>query len=327
MSRNIHLTIATDDYDHVRDFRLGEVEAAGIDTTWLVMGFHEIFARFIANREWDVSEMSFAKFAAEVTRPDADIIGLPVFLRREFRSAIFYVNRRKGITELADLRGKCVGLPEWAQTATVYTRGHLQHDVGIALREIEWVQAGTNEVGRTEKVAMALPDGIRITRVADKTLNDMLVAGEIDCIMGATPPSAFGHDPDVVRLFADPRAADERYYAKLKVYPIMHVVAMRRALLEPHPWIARNLFNAFNEAKRRSQTRLRQARTLPLPWLADHAALMDRTFGGDFFPYGIEENRTTLELFLRYAHEQGIAHRAVRPEDVFPAGISVSARV
>jgi 4,5-dihydroxyphthalate decarboxylase len=327
MSGNIHLTIATDDYDHVRDFRLGEVKAAGIDVTWLVLGFHEIFARFIANREWDVTEMSFAKFVAEVTRPDADIIGLPVYLRREFRFAIFYVNRGKGIRTLADLRGKRIGLPEWAQTATVYTRGYLHHDAGVPLTEVEWVQAGTNEIGRDEKVAMDLPKGLQLTRIADKTLSDMLAAGEIDGIMGATPPAAFGRHPDVMRLFPEPREMDERYYMTKRVYPIMHVIAMRRQVLHDNPWIARNLYNAFDEAKRRSQTRLVQARTYPLPWLADHSAAMMEMFGGDFFPYGIEENRPALELFLRYAHEQGIAHRAVQPEDIFPPGIMVSARV
>ena len=120
---NVHLTIATMDYDHVRDFREGRVAASGIDATWLDLGLHEMFARFLANREWDVSELSFAKFIAEATRPDSDIIGLPVFLRREFRFGIIYVNRARGIRAPADLRGKRIGVPEWAQTATVYTRG------------------------------------------------------------------------------------------------------------------------------------------------------------------------------------------------------------
>src|ERR1035437_5821830 len=226
MSGNIRLRIATADYDHVREFRLGPVRAEGIDTTWLVMDFHEIFARFLANREWEVSELSFAKFVAEATRPDADIIGLPVFVRRAFRFGFIFVNRTKVITRPEDLRGRNIGLPEWAQTATVYMRGWLAEDVGIPLEEIDWYQAGTDEIGRGELVEMNLPKGIRLTRVADKTLSEMLSSGELDCVFAATPPKAFGRHPDVVRLFPDTRAMDEAFLAKHRAYPIMHVIAL-----------------------------------------------------------------------------------------------------
>ncbi len=327
MTEKRRLTIATADYDHVRDFRLGAVRAEGIDVTWLVMDFHEIFARFIANREWDVTELSFAKFVAEATRPDADIIGLPVFIRRAFRFGFIFVNRTKGIKGPEDLRGKRIGIPEWAQTATVYMRGWLQDDVGIPLTEIDWYQAGTDEVGRSELVEMGLPPGVRFTRVADKTLSEMLISGELDCVIAATPPKAFGRHPDVVRLFPDIRAMDESYYAATRIYPIMHIIAMRKAILRDDPWIARNLYDAFDEAKRRTMDRIRRGLDYPMPWLNHHAALVERTFGHDFFPYGIEENRPTLELFLRYAHEQGIAHRQVQPEDLFPEGIMVTGRI
>lgn len=327
MTGNRSLTIATADYDHVREFRSGSVRAEGIDVTWLVMDFHEIFARFIANREWDVTELSLAKFVAEATRPDADIIGLPVFVRRAFRFGFIFVNRSKGIKKPEDLRGKRIGIPEWAQTATVYMRGWLQDDVGIPLTDIDWYQAGTDAVGRSELVEMALPAGIRLTRVVDRTLSEMLASGELDCVFAATPPKAFGRHADVVRLFPDTRDMDENYFAAKRVYPIMHIIAMRKAILHRDPWIARNLYIAFDEAKQRTLNRIRRGLDYPVPWLAEHAAALERTFGSDFFPYGIEENRPTLELFLRYAHEQGIAHRRVQPEDLFPAGIMVAARI
>lgn len=327
MTEHRSLTIATADYDHVREFRLGSVRAEGINVTWLIMDFHEIFARFIANREWDVTELSLAKFVAEATRPDADIIGLPVFVRRAFRFKFIFVNRTKGIKEPKDLRGKRIGIPEWAQTATVYVRGWLQDDVGIPLTDIDWYQAGTDAVGRSELVEMGLPAGIRLTRVVDRTLSDMLASGELDCVIAATPPTSFGRHADVVRLFPDAREMDERYFAAKGVYPIMHIIAMRKAILEKDPWIARNLYIAFDEAKQRTLNRIRRGLDYPVPWLAEHAALLERKFGSDFFPYGIEENRTTLELFLRYAHEQGIAHKLVKPEDLFPPGIMVAALI
>ena len=327
MSGNIRLRIATADYDHVREFRLGPVRAEGIDATWLVMDFHEIFARFLANREWEVSELSFAKFVAEATRPDADIIGLPVFVRRAFRFGFIFVNRGKGITRPEDLRGKKIGLPEWAQTATVYMRGWLSEDVGIPLEEVDWYQAGTNEIGRGELVEMNLPKSIRLTRVPDKTLSDMLSSGELDCVFAATPPKAFGRHPDVVRLFPDTRAIDEAFFAKHSAHPIMHVIAMRKDILSEDPWIARNLFLAFEEAKNRCLTRIRAGLDYPVPWLAEHAAMVAGKFGGDFFPYGIEANRQTLTLFLRYAYEQGVAHKLAVPEDLFPKGIMVAAKI
>jgi 4,5-dihydroxyphthalate decarboxylase len=323
---NVHVTIATWDYDHVRDLRIGEVRPTGIDVTWLDLNMHEIFARFLANREWDVSELSFAKYIAEATGPNPDLIALPVFLRREFRYGIVYVNRNR-IRAPQDLRGKRIGLPEWAQTATVYVRGALQHEFGVPFTEIEWVQAGVNEKGRIEKVEMQLPKGVRLTPEPDKSLNDMLTAGEIDGAMCATAPRCLGQNPDIVRLFPDHHAKADAFYAKTRIYPIMHVVVMRKAILQDNPWIARNLYDAFDQARRRSLARLRRPGYIALPGHGEQADAAAKAFGGDYFPYGIEENRAALELFLRYAHEQGVARRLMRPEEIFPPGIMVSASV
>src|SRR3974390_2187189 len=169
----VKLTIATTDYDHFRDFRLGLVRAEGIDATWLTLGHHEIFSRFTFNREWDVSELSFAKFSAQVTRQDSDVIGLPVYASRLFRFASFYVNKNKGIKSAKDLKGKRIGVPEWAHTAAVWMRGWLMHEGGVGLDEIEGIKAGTNEAGRVEKVELSLPKGVKVTSMPDKTLSGM----------------------------------------------------------------------------------------------------------------------------------------------------------
>ncbi len=326
----IKLTIATTDYDHFRDFRTGAVQAEGIEPIWLTLGHHEIFSRFTFNREWDVSELSFAKFSAQVTRDNADIIGLPVFASRLFRFGSFYVNRRSGIKTAADLKGKTVGSPEWAHTAAVYMRGWLHNEAGVKLSDVHWIQAGANEAGRIEKVELNLPAGVKLTRVADKSLSDMIESGEIDCALIARPPNCFlrGH-PDVVRLFPDFLELEERHFARSKVFPIMHVIAMKRDVLAAYPWVARNLYNAFNESKRRSLERLLDPAVsrYPLPWLPTYAGRMRGLFGGDPFPFGIEENRPTLETFLQYTYEQGIAHRRVTPEAIFPPGIMASVKV
>jgi len=326
----VKLTVATTDYDHFRDLRLGLVRAEGIETTWLTLGHHEIFSRFTFNREWHVSELSFAKFTAQVTREDSDLVGLPVYASRLFRFASFYVNRKKGIKTVADLRGKRIGVPEWAHTAAVYMRGWLMHEGGVPLDAIEWVQAGTNEAGRIEKVELSLPAGVTLRRESEKTLSGMIASGELDCVIIARPPDCFrqGH-PDVVRLFPDFEEIEHRYYRDTHVYPIMHIIALRKAILADNPWIARNLLNAFEESKRRSLERILDPAVsrYPVPWLANYARRTSEMFGGDPFPYGIEPNRPTLELFLRYCHEQGIAHRLARPEEIFPAGIMASVKV
>jgi 4,5-dihydroxyphthalate decarboxylase len=326
----ISLSIATTDYDHFRDFRLGQVTAEGIEPVWSMLGHHEIFARFTFNREWDVAELSFAKFMAQVTRKDADIIALPVICSRLFRFSSFYVNKRSKIKTAKDLKGKKVGSPEWAHTAAVYMRGWLNDEHGVKLSDIHWVQAGANEAGRIEKVDINLPKGVTLTRVNDKSLSEMLASGEIDCALIARPPDCFraGHK-DVARLFPDFWDMEAPYFARTGVWPIMHIIAVQKRVLAAHPWAGRNLYNAFLESKRRSVERLLDPAVsrYPLPSLSTYGRKMAEAFGGDPFPFGIEENRATLEQFLRYTFEQGISQRRVKPEEIFPQGIMTAVRI
>jgi len=252
----VPLTIATSDYDHFRDFRLGTVQAEGIDPTWLCMDIHEVFARFTANREWEVSEISLAKYVALTAQGDESYWALPVFPSRMFRHSSIYVRSDGPISSIGDLVGRRVGLPEWAQTAAVYSRGFLQHQYSIDLASIEWVQAGVNQPGRIEKVEIELPKGVKLTRRPDTSLNEMLLSGEIDAALAARPPDAFVNgDSRVRRLFQNYREVEEQYYRSTGIFPIMHTVAVRRDVLQNHPWVPRNLFKAFEEAKRRSVAR------------------------------------------------------------------------
>ncbi len=319
------LSIATTDYDHFRDFRLGEVRAEGIDHNWLNLGHHECFARFTANREFDLAELSFAKFTTQVTREDSDIIGLPVVCSRLFRFSSFYVNRNSGIRTVEDLKGKKVGSPEWAHSAAVYMRGWMHNEMGVKLTDIHWVQAGANAPGREEKVELNLPEGVELTRIRDRSLSELLAAGEIDCAIIARPPTCFleGH-PDIVRLFPDYLEMEEDYYSRTGVWPVMHIIAMQKRILDEHPWAARNLYNAFQESKRRSLERLFDPAVsrYPLAWLPTYARRMRDIFGDDPFPYGIEENRATWEQMALYTHQQGIAHRRFKPEEIFPQSVT-----
>lgn len=325
----IQVTIATGDYEHFRDFRFGQVQAEGIDPVWMELDLHEIFTRFISWREWHVSEMSFAKYTAQVSEPDSDIIALPVFASRVFRLSSIYVNPASGIKAPSDLKGKRIGVPEWAQTAAVYTRGWLEHDAGVPLTSIDWVQAGTEQADRPEKVSLNLPKGLNLTPVADKTLSEMIVSGELDAIFTASVPTPFQRkNPNIVRLFPDYRKEEEAYFKRTGIWPIMHVIAMRRDILAQYPWLARNLYLAFDESKNRAIRRLfaSSVSRYPMPWLRDHVDHLAELFDGDFYPYGIDSNRKTLEAFLQWSFEQGIAKRHMKPEEIFPEGIHPSVK-
>jgi 4,5-dihydroxyphthalate decarboxylase len=326
----LHLTMATADYDHVRDLVHGVVRPDGIVLTPLVMQVEEIFHRFIKNLEWDVSEISFAKYTTLTAQGAAAMVAIPVFPSRVFRHSSIYVRADRGIAVPKDLENRTIGIPEWAQTAGIYARGMLAEFYGVDLGKIRWVQAGVNQPGRAEKVEFKLPAGIRYESRGDKSLTELLTTGEIDAVMSARMPDAFAERPDeIVRLFANYRDEEMRYFRETRVFPIMHAIAIRRAVFERHPWVAMNLFKAFEEAKNRSAARVADITVarVPLPWSSSLAGEFAATFGSDLFPYGIEANRPTLEAFCRFAHQQGITQRQMTPDELFPREVRVTAKV
>jgi len=319
----VRVTIAISDYDHVRDLADGIVQPEGIELVRLNFTVEEIFWRFSRNREWDVSEMSFANYVALISRGDDTITAIPVFPSRVFRTSAFYLRADGGIGTPRDLKGKRVGVPEWIETAGVYARGYLAHHCGVPLSAIEWYQGGLREAGRTEKMQYEPPRGVKITHLERQTLEAMLQAGELDAILTATPPSIYRADNPAVVRFADYRALDEDYFRATGVVPAMHLIAIKRDLLKQNPWIAMNLFQAFEESKRRSLHRMFEitASRVPIVWHFAAAEESRKFFPGEYWPYGIEPNRKTLEAFLLYADEQGVAARQLRPEDLFAAEV------
>ena len=327
------LTLALGPYDHTRDVTDGTVRVEGVLLRTLDLPIEEIFYRFTLHREWDISEMSMAKYIALRSQGDDSIMALPVFISRAFRHSMFYVREGAAIRRPEDLQGKRIGIPEWAQTAGVYGRGYLSDYVGLKLADIEWLQAGVNEPGRSEKVKLKLPNGIRYRNVPDRSLNDLLLKGEIYAIMSARPPAALGQG--IVRLMPDAQAAEEKYFRDTSIFPIMHALVIKGSVLENHPWVGMNLYKAFSEAKKRSIERLSDvtASHAPMAWLTDYAARLRGIFGDDFFPYGIgagrggDINRATLQAFLKFGFEQGVCHRKLEVEELFPRQLLASYKV
>ena len=324
---DIPLTFAVGDYEHVRDLRSGDVRPEGIDLTVLRTPIEELLFRFVRFREWEVSEMGLGPYASLVSRGHTDMVGLPVFTSRVFRHSSLYVRTDAGIDSPADLAGKRIGVPEWALTAVIYVRGLLQHAWGIDLHGIQWVQAGVDEAGRADKMNLDLPQ-FSITRQPTRSLSEMLVSGDLDAVISARPPRPFleGH-PRVRRGFENGYAEEVSYYEKTQVFPIMHLVVLRRDAYESHRWIAMNLMKAFEEAKRRALARMSDFNSshFPVAWLPHHLAFARAQMGEDCWPYGVNANRTTLETFCQYAYEQGACARRLEIEELFaPETLAVS---
>jgi 4,5-dihydroxyphthalate decarboxylase len=314
------LTLAISEYDHVRDLVAGDVAVEGVDLVCLRLPVEEIFFRFTVFREWDVSELSLAKYTNLRAAGDDSLVAVPVFPSRSFRQSAIWIRADGPVDDPGALAGARVGVPEWTQTATVYARGALAEVHGIDLRGVDWVQGGTNEPGRVEPVALTLPEGITLRVAADRSLNDMLVEGDLDAVIAAHPPAAATDGSGrVVRLFTDYRAVEEEYLASTGVFPIMHVLVLKRAVYDEHRWVAMNLVRAFEEAKRRSLARAFDANapTFPIPWAFANAERAQALVGDDPWPYGLDANRVTLSTFLRYAYEQGACARLLEPEELF----------
>lgn len=318
---DIELTLAVSYYDHLSDLLRGRVRAEGITLRPIQLPVEEIFFRMIQFGEWDVSEFSYGKYVSLVAAGDPPFRAIPVFPSRVFRQSAIYVGAQSGIVEAKHLEGRRVGIPEWAQTAGIYARGYLQHHCGVRLNEIHWVQAGVNEAGRKEKVNLSLAPGVSIEPIADRSLSEMLASGQLDAVISAREPDCFvsGH-PRVRRLWPDTRPREESYYQETGVFPIMHAIVIRHAVLDRFPWIAMNLFKAFEAAKANALRHLGRATTsrVPFAWAYNAVAEAKRVFGDDPWPYGLEPNRRTLEAFLQYSHEQGVTARKLSVEELFP---------
>ncbi len=304
----------------LRDFVSGAVKAEGININFQSFSIQEIFHRFTTFREWDASEMSMGMYVALRSQGNDSLIAIPVFTSRVFRLSSFYVNRNSNIKSVEDLRGGKIGYPEWAHTAGIYSRAYLMHEAGISLAEVEWVQSGVNKGGIAEHVELALPPNVRQTPVNDGSLDQMLIDQEIDALMSSAAPKRFiDGNPDIVRLFPNFEDVETAHYQKTGIFPIMHCIAIKREITEQNPWMAKNLFTAFEIAKNRSTARLRDVTIsrYPNPWNFAGGERARALFGEDIWPYGIEPNRKTLEPFLQFCLEQGIAHRPMNVEELF----------
>src|SRR5580693_8722570 len=321
----LSLTYASCKYDRIEALRSGEVAVEGIDLNVMVFpSGRQIFDRMVGGEEFDVSELSASEFIAHAGRGNSPFVAIPVFPSRVFRHGYIFINKQSGIRTPKDLEGRRVGLPLYTQTASIWLRGHLMHQFGVDIGKIRWMQ-GAVETGGMHGNPHALPllrPVVIEQNMTGRPLAELLATGEIDAYLGSRKPPSFGSNPDVVRLLPNHHELERELYQSSKIFPVMHLVAIRRAVYEKNPWIASSLYAAFVEAKRIARARLRYAGSLAamLPWLQDELEEIDEVFpGGDPFAYGVEPNRPTLEALVQYMAEQHFIPRTMPIQELFVA--------
>jgi len=317
----LNLSFAIGDYDRTRPLVDGTVQIDGVDPTFLLLEPEEIFFRAFRHADFDVCELSLSSFTVKTANGSSPYVGVPVFPSRAFRHTSIYIRTDRGIASPADLKGKRVGVPEYQLTANVWVRAILQEEYGVAASDITWVRGGYEQAGRVEKITLSLPPDIRLENAAEgATISAMLAAGELDAVIGPRAPSCFdqGH-PHIGWLFADPIAEASAWFRRRRIFPIMHLLGIRRTLVDRHPWLPATVVKAFEQAKACGLAKLADtsATKVTLPFVEEQLHAARALMGADFWSYGLEANRHVLEAFLRQHHAQGLSSRLVAPEELF----------
>jgi 4,5-dihydroxyphthalate decarboxylase len=328
---DLNLSVAIGDYDRNRPLIDGDVAIDGVSPVFLRLAPEEIFFRAFRHVEFDICELSLSSYTIKTARGDCPYVGIPAFVSRAFRHTAIFIRSDRGIECPADLRGKRIGVPEYQLTACVWARAILDADYGVKASDIRWVRGGIEQPGRPEKIMVELPEDIGVEAApSDRSLNAMLEAGEIDGFIGPRSPSCFdnGH-PLVRRLFADPISAATDYFRRTRIFPIMHIVGVRRALVEAHGWLPSTVLKAFAQSKSRALAMLNDtsATKVTLPFVEEQLATARDLMGQDFWPYGVEPNRHVLDSFLEHHHRQGLSERRLTVDELFPASTRETARI
>ena len=320
----LSLTVACAAYDRTWPLISGRVPIEGCDTNFFVIDPSEAFVRAYRSQDFDVTELSSSSHILTTARGDAHYVAVPAFLSRLFRHSSFYIRADRGIKSAKDLRGKVVGVTEYQMTAGLWARGLLSDDYGVRAQDVHWRSGGMDTPGLTERTPIKLPADIDLQPIPnDKTLSGMLEAGELDAMVAARAPSCFLRGaPNVARLWPDFQAAEEDYFRRTGLFPIMHLVGIRRSLVQAHPWLAQSVLKAFTQAK---DIALREIEDVgisraSLPWLPCDVARAKAVIGQDIWPYGYQSNRKEIECMLRWSVEQGLSARLVAPDELFAPG-------
>lgn len=318
----LKLSVAVGPYDRTRALIDGAVQIDGVNATCMTLSPEEIFFRAFRHAEFDICELSLSSFTVKTAQGNAPYVGVPAFVSRAFRHTSIYV-RTDRIKKPEDLKGKKIGLPEYQLTANVWARAILEDDHGVKPSDVQWVRGGIEDAARPEKISIKLPADVKLTDApAGKSISALLAEGAIDGFMAPRPPSLPKNTPNVGWLFSDPVAAAKDYFKRTGIFPIMHIVGVRRELADKHPWLPGAVFKAFEQSKSVALAQLNDtsATKVTLPFVEERLIEARALMGEDFWSYGVPANRKTLEAFLRHHHSQGLSSRLVTAEELFHPG-------
>ena len=327
----LRLTLGCTNYDRTRAVYDGRAPIEGVDIVPIALAPEEVFHRAFKFEEFDITELSLSSHTLMTARGDSAYVGIPVIVSRVFRHSGIYIRTDRGIRRPEDLVGKTIGVPEYQMTANVWIRGILQDDYGVRPEDVNWVRGGLEEPGRGERAPLTLPPSIKLRQIPDdKTLSQMLADGEIDAIITARAPSVFRRGAaNVDRLFPDYRKVEEDYFRRTGIFPPMHIIGIRKTLVEQHPWLPVSVYKSFVRAREIALDELEEIAYyfVMLPWALDDYKKAREIMPNDYWSYGLESNRKTMETFTRYHHEQGISSHRVKPEELFAASTLELAKV
>lgn len=314
-------TMACQAYDRMQPLRDGTVRVGGARLNFLDLPVEETFFRMLRHHEFDVAELSLSSYVLTLAQ-GAPFVAVPVFPSRAFRHSGIYVRADSPIEDPADLNGATIGVPEYQITASVWIRGILAEHHGLPVSSVRYRTGGLDQPGRVEKLRLNLPPDIDVQPIGPTdTLSRLLVDGELDAVYSARNPGPFNTPGGggIRRLFREPQAVELEYHAKTGIFPIMHTLVIRRDVHERNPWLAGELVKACQVAKEVGLAGIGETAALryALPWLWVEAERTRAALGENWWPYGLAPNRTTLETFLRYSHEQGLAARRYDPQELF----------
>jgi 4,5-dihydroxyphthalate decarboxylase len=317
----LDLTVAVTLYDRTRPFLDGRVKIEGCEATVFELEPEEMFHRALHYEEFDITELSFSNYLTMTANGDCPYIAIPVFPARKFRHSGIFINKKSGITKPKDLKGKRIGTPEYQVTAVTWMRGVLEDEYGVAPADMNWLWGGLEQAGRTQKTAFTPPKGLSLEAIPQgQTLTEMLAEGTLDAVIAPRSPKCFvaGH-PDVTRLWPDFIPTEQEYFTRTGIFPIMHLVGIHKRRVAENPWLADSVFKAFEAAKAMAYAEVSYDNSprATNPWMEAYTAQAKALMGDDFWPYGLDENRKTVEAFLRYHFDQGLAAKRLTAEEIF----------
>lgn len=318
----LQLSVAIGNYDRCRPLLDGVVQIDGVNPIFMTLPPEEIFFRAFRGQEFDICELSMSSSTLQAAKGELPYVGIPVFLSRAFRHTSIYV-RTDRIRQPQDLRGKKIGLPEYQLTANVWARALLEEDFGLAPSDVTWVRGGIAHAGRPEKIRLELPANVRLEDAPEgRTISCLLASGEIDGYIAPRPPAVPAGSPDIGWLFPDPTAQAKAYYQRTRIFPIMHMLGVRRELAQQHPWLPGAIYKAFEQSKAMALEHLSDtsATKITMPFVEERLQEARDLMGHDFWSYGVEPNRHVLQAFFYHHYRQGLSPRLVTPEMLFHPG-------